>query len=106
MSNLAELTDESFDDFVKGNSVCVIDFWAPWCGPCMMVGPLVDELAGEYAGKVAFGKLNIDDNKAKAGEFSVMSIPTILFVKDGDVVDKIIGALPKDKIKARIESLL
>ena len=106
MADLTELTDDSFNGFINENSLCVIDFWAPWCGPCMMLGPVIKELSGEYAGKVAFAKLNIDESKVKAGEFNVMSIPTILFVKDGEVVDTVIGALPKEKIKAKIDSLL
>jgi thioredoxin 1 len=100
------LTDETFDDFMAENPVCVVDFWAPWCGPCKMVAPAIDELAKEYKGKIAFGKLNIDENNKKAGEYGVMSIPTLILVKDGKIVDKIIGALPKQRIKDRIDSLL
>jgi len=106
MSEVTELSDDSFDGFLKGNSLCVVDFWAPWCGPCRMVGPVLEQLATEYKERIAFGKLNIDENPGKAEEYGVMSIPTIILVKDGNVVDKIIGSLPKEKIKQKLEGLL
>lgn len=106
MENVVDLTDDSFDEFTSSNGVCVVDFWAAWCGPCMMLAPIIGELAKEYAGKAAFGKLNIDENKGKADVHSVMSIPTLIFFKGGEKVDTVVGALPKDKIKAKIDSLL
>jgi thioredoxin 1 len=106
VGEVTELSDDSFDGFLKENPLCVVDFWAPWCGPCRMVGPVLDQLAKEYGGRIAFGKLNIDENDEKASEYGVMSIPTIILVKDGDVTDKIVGALPKDRIKQKLERLL
>jgi len=106
MSEVTELSDDSFDEFLKENSLCVVDFWAPWCGPCRMVGPVLDQLAGEYKGEITFGKLNIDENPGKAEDYGVMSIPTIILVKDGKVVDRVVGALPKERIKERLVRLL
>ena len=96
------LTEDNFEDFVKKNSLVVIDCWAPWCGPCRMVGPVIDELAKEYQGKILFGKLNTDENQNIAMKFNIMSIPTFLIFKNGELVDRPIGAMPKPAIEEAI----
>jgi len=102
-----ELTDANFDEKVaKSEGVTVVDFWAPWCGPCRMVGPVIEELAEEYEGKVAFAKLNVDDNQATAGAFGIRSIPTIGFFKDGEAVGGVVGAYPKEALQQVIDDVL
>jgi len=103
--NLAEpvvVTDASFNDFIKNHPVVVVDCWAPWCPPCRMIAPIVEELARDYAGKVVFGKLNVDENQKTAGEYGIMSIPTMLVFKDGKIVDRIIGAMPRKALESKI----
>ncbi len=84
----------------------VVDFWAAWCGPCRTVAPIVEQLAKEYSGRVAFGKLNVDENPLTSGEFQVQSIPTLLIFREGEPVDGIIGAMPKHHIESKIEAQL
>ena len=100
------LTDATFDDFVKNNPLAVVDCWAEWCGPCRMIGPVVEQLAKDFAGKVMFGKLNVDQNPATAARFGIMSIPTLLILKDGTVVDSIVGAVPRDQIVSKLQPYL
>ncbi|MCS6784537.1 MAG: thioredoxin [Candidatus Caldarchaeum sp.] len=97
-----ELTDSNFDEFVTRNSFVVVDFWAEWCAPCRAIAPVVKELANQYAGKVAFGKLNVDENPQTASRFGIMGIPTLLFFKGGKLVDMVVGAVPKRVLEARI----
>ncbi len=106
MGKTIELKDSTFDAEVAKNKFIVVDMWAPWCGPCRMVGPIIDELASEYAGRAAFGKLNVDDNQATAMKFQVMSIPTLLFFKGGKLVDRVVGALPKPVLEQKIKQHL
>jgi len=106
VSKPIELTDSNFEETVKKYNLMIVDFWAPWCGPCLVMSPIIEELAGEYAGKVAFGKLNVDENPKTASKFGVFSIPTIVFLKEGEEIDRIIGAVPKDYIKGKIEKYL
>jgi thioredoxin 1 len=94
------LTDENFESTVKTNPLLVVDFWAPWCSPCRMVGPVIEQLAAECAGKVAFGKMNVDENQLVPSSFSVMSIPTIVVFHHGKAVERIVGAYPKAQIEA------
>ena len=94
------ITDDNFDNTLKTNSLLVVDFWAPWCGPCRMVGPLIEQLAVEYAGKVAFGKMNVDENQMVPSNFGIMSIPTIVVFHHGQAVERIVGAYPKTHIEA------
>lgn len=101
-----EFTDENIKGIISSGKPVVIDFWAEWCGPCRMVGPSIEELANEYAGKVEIGKLNVDDNVETPGEYGIRNIPTILFIKDGKVVDKQVGAAPKSVLEAKVQSLL
>jgi thioredoxin 1 len=101
-----ELDGSGFDKFATQSSVAVVDVWAPWCGPCRMVSPIVDRLSERYNGKVSFGKLNSDDNGEKAGALGIMSIPTLLFYKQGKLVDRIVGAYPEEVIDEHIRKLL
>lgn len=98
-----ELNEGNFGDEIKKNNLIMVDFWAEWCGPCRMVSPIIDELAKEYAGKVTFGRLNVDENPSIAGAFQIRSIPTLLVFKDGKVVDGLLGAAPKQYIESKIQ---
>lgn len=98
-----QLTDQTFASTVAKHPVMVVDFWAPWCGPCRMVGPVIEELAKDYAGQVAFGKLNVDENPMTASQFQVQSIPTILIFRNGQAVDGLLGAMPKAYIESKIK---
>jgi thioredoxin 1 len=99
------VTDGNFEEFIKSNDVAVIDCWAAWCGPCRMLSPVIEELAREQK-DVAFGKLNVDENRATPMKYGIMSIPTLLYFKDGQLVDKTIGALPKRSIEDKLEKIL
>lgn len=100
-------TDANFDtDVLKDTGLVLVDFWATWCGPCQIMGPVIDELAGEYEGKVKVGKCNVDDNPATAAKYGIMSIPTLIVFKDGEVLEKMVGANSKDGIKAKIDALM
>jgi thioredoxin 1 len=100
-----DVTDGSFEEFIQSNKIAVIDCWAAWCMPCRMLSPVIEELAQEQKG-VTFGKLNVDHNRATPMKFGVMSIPTLLYFKNGQLVDKTIGALPKTAIKNRLEKII
>ena len=97
-----DVTDNTFEDVIKRNSLVVIDCWASWCGPCRMIAPIVEELAKEYAGKILFGKLNVDENQRIPLQHQIMSIPTLLVFKNGQLVDRIIGAVPKKVLEQKI----
>jgi thioredoxin 1 len=99
------VTDGNFEEFISSNDVAVIDCWAAWCGPCRMLSPVIEELAKEQK-DVAFGKLNVDENRATPMKYGIMSIPTLLYFKDGQLVDKTIGALPKRSIEDKLEKIL
>jgi thioredoxin 1 len=96
-----DVTDAEFAQFVKEHPNVVVDAWAPWCGPCKRIAPIMDELAAEYKGQVAIGKLNTDDNQQTAMRYGIMSIPTLLVFKNGERVDQIVGVQPKDALRAR-----
>lgn len=102
-----ELTDSNFEEVVlKSDKPVMVDFWAEWCGPCRLVGPLVEEIGEEYEGKVVVGKVDVDSNPAIASRFGIRNIPTILYFKDGKVADKQVGAVPKAKLVSKLEPLL
>ncbi len=104
---IVELTGATWDsEVLKAGGVVMVDFWAVWCGPCRMIAPTVEELAKEYAGKIKVGKLNTDENSDIASKYKIMGIPTIMFFKDGQKVDQIVGAVPKPQLKAKIDSLI
>jgi thioredoxin 1 len=96
------VSDRNFDQTVKNYPLVVIDCWAAWCAPCRAIAPIVEQLAREYSGKVVFGKLNVDENPDTAQKFSVMAIPTLLVMKNGTEVDRIVGVLPKSQLEAKI----
>ncbi len=100
------ITDSNFQELLAEGKPVVMDFWAPWCGPCKMVGPIIDELATEYEGKVIIGKCDVDENGDVAGEYGIRNIPTVLFFKDGKLVDKQVGSAPKSAYVAKIEAML
>lgn len=107
MSKEMELTDANFENEVINSDVPVlVDFWAPWCGPCKMIAPIVEEIAGEYDGKVKVGKLNTDDSREVAARYGIMSIPTLMIFKNGDVADRIVGAQPKQAITEKLDTVL
>ena len=101
-----EIGSASFDKFTQENKAALIDVWAPWCGPCRMVSPTVERLSEKYKGKISFGKMNSDDNGEKAGALGIMSIPTLLFYKQGKLVDRIVGAYPEEIIDEHLQRLL
>ena len=101
-----EITDINFQEILAEGKPVVMDFWAPWCGPCKMVGPIIDELATEYEGKVIIGKCDVDENGDVAAEYGIRNIPTVLFFKNGELVDKQVGSAPKSAYVAKIEAIL
>jgi thioredoxin 1 len=101
------VTDDNFASEIEGaDRLALVDFWAAWCGPCRMVAPIVEQLAGEYQGKLKVGKLDVDTNQRTASRFNIRSIPSILFFKDGQVVDTIVGAVPKPILERKIQEHL
>ncbi|HEX2162825.1 MAG TPA: thioredoxin [Thermoanaerobaculia bacterium] len=107
MTKPIEVSDAQFEDEVlKAGTPVLVDFWAPWCGPCRMVGPVVEELAGEYAGRLKVAKVNTDDNQSRAARLGIQGIPTLIFFQGGREVDRVVGALPKGALKQRIDAVL
>ena len=104
---LKQVTDASFvDDVLNQKGVVVVDFWAPWCGPCKAIGPVIDELAEEFEGKVVIAKMNVDDNPATPGKFGIRAIPTLILFKGGEVVDQITGAVGKTQLQDLIKKVI
>ncbi len=102
-----EFTDANFEELaLKSDKPVLVDFWAEWCGPCRMVGPIVEELANDYDGKAVIGKVNVDHNKEISAKFGIRNIPTIIFLKNGELVDKSVGAVPKNVLSEKIDNLL
>ena len=104
MGKTLELTDANFDETLKSDKPVLVDFWAEWCGPCKMIGPLVEELAGDFEGRAVIAKLNVDENPLVTARFGVRSIPTLLVFKNGQIVDKQVGAVPKSVLSQKIEA--
>ena len=105
--NTVTVTDENFQsEIVNASGLAMVDFWAAWCGPCRMVAPIVEQLATEYQGQVKVGKLDVDANQRTAAQFNVRSIPTILFFKDGRLVDTVVGAVPRPALESKIKQHL
>ncbi|TLD87529.1 thioredoxin [Helicobacter sp. MIT 05-5294] len=105
MANYIEMTEENFDEIIK-EGVVMVDFWAPWCGPCRMIAPVIDSLATQYAGKAKICKVNTDEQQELATKFGIRSIPTIFFYKNGEKVDEMIGAATEQDFKAKLDGLL
>jgi len=101
-----DLTDENFDNLVKRHELVVVDFWAPWCPPCQLMAPIIEELARQYAGQVVFAKLNVDENPLTAMRFDVRAVPTFLVFRRGRLVDRWVGAMPKQVLELRLKKLL
>jgi len=107
MSESVKIEDSNFNEVVlQAKTPFLVDFWAPWCGPCRMVAPVVDELAKEYDGRVGFGKVNVDENPKIASQYGIMSIPTLILFKDGKPVSNIVGFRPKDELKQNLDAAL
>lgn len=106
MADIKQITPENFDSVVNDSLPVLVDFWAPWCGPCRSLSPIVDELADELAGKLTVAKCNVDDNQDLAMKFGVMSIPTLIVFKNGEEVDRSVGALPKARLQALLKKHL
>ena len=105
--NVKEYTSDDFkSEVVESDTPVLVDFWAEWCGPCKVIAPVVEELATDYKGKIKFGKVNVDDNNMVASEYGVRSIPTLLIFKNGSVVNQIVGAVPKEKITAILDTVI
>lgn len=101
-----EITDDNFQPLLAENKTVIVDFWAPWCGPCRQIGPVIDELSGAYEGRAVIGKLNVDDHRKTAADFGITSIPTILFFRDGRLIDSVKGAVPKNILEAKLRSIV
>lgn len=101
-----EITDQMLDHVLENNHIVMIDFWAEWCGPCRMVTPIMEDLAAAYEGKAYIGSINVDENPESPSKFMIRNIPTILYFKDGKLVDKVVGALPKQTFQAKLDELL
>lgn len=105
--NVLQVTDQDFDEkILNGGKPAMVDFWAVWCGPCRMIAPHVEALAQEYTGKAIVAKLDVDQNRQTAIRFGIQSIPTLLFFKDGKVVDRVVGAVDKKVLQSKLEALL
>ena len=106
MGNYVVATDANFQELINSDKPVLVDFWAEWCGPCRMVGPIVEELANDYEGKAVIGKVDVDNNPETAMKYGIRNIPTILFIKNGQVVDKQVGAVPKANLVAMLQKHL
>ena len=101
-----EITDANFEEIINTDKPVMIDFWAVWCGPCRMIAPIVEDLAKEYEGKAIIGKVDVDSNPAVASKFGIRNIPTVLYIKNGEVADKQVGAVPRPKLEEKLTAML
>jgi len=106
LSKPVEVTDATFKETMQNHPLVVVDCWAPWCAPCHMVAPVIEEMARDYAGRILFGKLNVDENPEAATQYQIMGIPTLLVFKNGKLVDRIVGALPRQMLEPKITHYL
>ena len=106
MGKAIEITDANFEEIIASGKPVLVDFWAEWCGPCKMIGPIVEELAGEYEGKAVIGKLDVQENSMVPAKFGIRNIPTLLFFKNGQLVDKQVGVVPKSVLAQKINSAI
>jgi thioredoxin 1 len=106
MSKPIEITDSNYNEILDSQKPVLVDFWAEWCGPCKLIGPAVEELAKEYEGKAVIAKVDVDSNPAVSAKYGIRSIPTLLFFKNGEIVDKQIGAVPKSILAKKLEAQL
>jgi len=106
MGKTLEITDNNFEEVISSKKPVLVDFWAEWCGPCKMIGPIVEEIACEYEGKAVIGKVDVDNNPQVSAKFGIRSIPTLLFFKNGEIVDKQIGAVPKNVLTQKLDAQL
>lgn len=104
MSKAVEITDNNFEEIINSDQPVLVDFWAEWCGPCKMIAPVVEELASEYDGKAVIGKVDVDSNPEVSAKFGIRSIPTLLVFKNGEIVDKQIGAVPKNVLSQKLDA--
>lgn len=105
--NVSEISDTSFEaDILKSSIPALVDFWAPWCGPCKSIAPILEEIAKEYTGKIKIAKLNVDDNPRTPTQYNVRGIPNLVFFRDGKVVEQIVGAIPKDQLVAAVRKVV
>jgi thioredoxin 1 len=101
-----QITDTNIEEVLKTDQLVIIDFWAEWCGPCKMVGPIIEQISEEYKERVTVGKLDVDNNDDTTSKYGIRNIPTVLFIKNGEVVDKVVGAGPKNMFTDKIDKLL
>ncbi|MFL5728354.1 MAG: thioredoxin [Cytophagaceae bacterium] len=106
MGKAIEITDSNFDEITKTDKPVLVDFWAEWCGPCKMIGPVVEELASDYEGTAVIGKVDVDSNPNTSAKFGIRSIPTLLVIKNGKIVEKQVGAVPKSVLKQKLDAHL
>ncbi|RKX22852.1 MAG: thioredoxin [Candidatus Zixiibacteriota bacterium] len=107
MSQPINITDDTFEqEVIQSNIPVVVDFWAAWCGPCKMIAPILEEIASEFDGKIKITKLDVDSNNGTAGKYNIMSIPSLLFFKNGEIVDQVVGAMPKAQLAQKVEAVI